>query len=109
MRRVLSPGLLLWTALVPFGAGAGPMLDNLPKRVQDDLWDLQRACNRVGGRPGDPMQAIETADLDGDGTPDVILNEGRFPCRDVEPEAACPKIGCSTAITLSNHGRWRPA
>ena len=110
MRRVFLSGLVPWAALAFLGgASANPTLDTLPKRVQDDLWDLVRACNLSGGRPGDPMRAIETADLDGDGTPDLILDEARFPCRDVEPGAACRKIGCSTAITLSDHGRWRPA
>lgn len=110
MMRVLLSGLIMWAALAPSAAaGAAGTIDALPKGVQNDLWDLQRACNQVGGRPGDAMQAIAGADLDGDGTPDLILDEARFPCRGVEPGAACPKIGCSTYITLSDHGRWRPA
>ena len=110
MMRVLLSGLIMWAALAPLApASAAGTIDALPQRVQTGLWDLQRACNWVGGRPGDATQAIESADLDGDGTPDLILDEARFPCRDVEPGAACPKIGCSTYVTLSDHGRWRPA
>ena len=110
MRRALLSALLI-SALSAAAAMAAPKpaFETLPKRVQEHLWELARVCNRAGGRPGDPMQAIEAVDLDGDRTADLILSEERFPCRDVEPVAVCPEIGCSTALTLSNGGRWRPA
>ncbi|HYF53644.1 MAG TPA: hypothetical protein VEA41_05255 [Salinarimonas sp.] len=88
---------------------AAPGLESVPKRVQDGVWALIQACNAGGGRPGDPMQAIERVDLDGDGADDVILDEARFPCRGLKPGALCPEVGCSTYLTLSDRGRWRPA
>ncbi len=79
MRRVFFSGLLLWAALAPAGAaGANSTFEALPKRVRDNLWELQRACNLVGGRPGDPMQAVEAVDLDGDGY-DEVLCTGKGP------------------------------
>jgi hypothetical protein len=110
MRRVLPSGLFLCAALAPLGAaGASLSLDAMPKIVQTYVWDLHRACSQLGGRPGDVMQAIETADLDGDGAADVIFDEARFPCRDVRARVVCPEIGCSTFVALSDHGRWRLA
>jgi hypothetical protein len=110
MRRALLPALLLSAVSASVAmAAAPPGFEALPKRVQDQLWDLATICNRVGGRPGDAMQSIEAVDLDGDATPDLILDEARFPCRGVAPAAVCPEIGCSTYLTLSNGGRWRPA
>ncbi len=90
-------------------AQAAPGLESLPKRVQDQAWELIQACNGARGRSGDPMLAIERVDLDGDGTPDVILDEARFPCAGIAPGALCPKVGCSTYVVLSDRGRWRPA
>ncbi|KAA2235381.1 hypothetical protein [Salinarimonas soli] len=104
LRRAL---ILLLLAASP--ALAAPALDGLPKRVQDDLWEMIRACNAAGGRPGDPMRALEAVDLDGDGTPDLVLDEARFPCAGLKAGALCPSVGCSTYVTLSDRGRWRPA
>ena len=109
MRRALLPALLLCIVSASDPVAAKATFDTLPKRVQDQLWDLASVCNRAGGRPGDAMQAIEAVDLDGDGTPDLILDEARFPCRGVQPTALCSEVGCSTYLTLSNGGRWRPA
>ncbi|HEX2725925.1 MAG TPA: hypothetical protein VHN20_08920 [Beijerinckiaceae bacterium] len=114
MRRALLPALLPIVSLLAAptlaaAAGAKATLDTLPKRVQDQLWELAGECNRAGGRPGDPTQAVEAADLDGDGTPDLILDEARFPCRGVKPGAVCSEVGCSTYLILSHGGRWRPA
>ena len=114
MRRALLsallPALLLpaLSAAVP-AAAAKATLDTLPKRVQGQLWELAALCNQAGGRAGDPVQAVEAVDLDGDGTPDLILDEARFPCRGVTPGAVCSDVGCSTYLILSHGGRWRPA
>ncbi len=103
--------MLRWALLLLLAAPAqaAPGLDGLPKRVQDQLWEMIGACGARGGRAGDPLQAIERVDLDGDGTPDVVLDEARFPCRGVAAGALCPEAGCSTYVTLSDRGRWRPA
>jgi hypothetical protein len=109
MPRALLPALLIFAVSASAAAPAPPSFEALPKRLQDQLWDLASLCNRAGGRPGDTLQAIEAVDLDGDGTPDLILDEARFPCRGVKPAAVCSEVGCSTYLTLSNGGRWRPA
>jgi hypothetical protein len=99
--------ILLLLVAQPAAAASG--IDGLPKRVQGQVWDMIRACNAAGGRPGDPMLAIEAVELDGDGTPDLVLDEARFPCAGSKPGALCPGIGCSTYVTLSDRGRWRAA
>lgn len=107
----MTPRLLL--ALAAAGLlHAGPAaarFESLPPRMQEQVLDLSEACRRAGGRAGNPIQAVEALDLDGDALPDFILDESRFPCRDAPPEAACPPIGCSTFVTLSAGGRWRAA
>ncbi len=90
-------------------ASAAMRFDDLPERTRTDLFDLSRVCSVIGGRPGDAMASIEFFDFDEDGTPDIIFDEGRFPCAGVRREAWCPPIGCSTFVTLSQRGRWRPA
>jgi len=83
--------------------------NDLPEIVRDELFYLTRVCSSVGGSPADPMAAIERVDLDGDGVDDIILDAGRFTCAGVVPEAHCPEVGCSTSVTLSHGGNWRPA
>jgi hypothetical protein len=104
MLRWVLPFLLLAAS-----AQAAPSLDGLPKRVQDQVWKMIRACNAAGGRTGDPMLAIEAVELDGDGTPDLVFDEARFPCTGLRPGALCPEFGCSTYVALSDRGRWRAA
>jgi len=99
---------LVLILLLAFPARA-QRFDALPKRAQDQIWAMIEACSRAGGRAGDPMRAVERVDLDADATPDVIFDEARFPCAGPRPGALCQAAGCSTYVTLSDHGRWRPA
>ncbi len=103
----LLAATLFSAASIPREAGAN--FNDLPEIVRDELFFLTRVCNSVGGRPGDPMAAIERVDLDGDGSSDIILDAGRFICAGVVPEAHCPEVGCSTSVYLSHRGSWRPA
>jgi hypothetical protein len=109
MRHRLVIGALLALAASAGAARASSMLDALPPRVRQHLAELARGCEAQGGRRGDPAEAVEAVELDGDGAADVILDEARFPCRGPEAGALCPETGCSTAVHLSNHGRWRLA
>jgi hypothetical protein len=105
--RLAATAILLAASLVPFGASAH--FNDLPQLVRDELFYLSRVCTAVGGQSGDPMAAIEFFDFDEDGTPDIILDAGRFPCAGVRQEAHCPEVGCSTSVYLSHGGNWRPA
>ncbi len=51
--------------LVAQSAAAASGIDGLPKRVQGQVWDMIRACNAAGGRPGDPMLATEAVSSTG--------------------------------------------
>jgi hypothetical protein len=84
-------------------------LDDMPARIQKQLWDLLQSCQLAGGVPQNPMKAVELANLDDDNVPDVILDEARFPCTGVEERALCAEAGCSTYVMLSDKGRWRAA
>jgi hypothetical protein len=102
-----SLSLLALVAFAP--AGRAMTFESLPPVLQKHLFDLAQACSRAGGRAGDAMKAIEGFDFDDDGTPDIILDEGRYPCRGAEPEAHCAPVGCYTIVTLSQGGRWKQA
>ena len=105
--RLVSAALFLVASLFPFGASAN--FNDLPQLVRDELFYLSRMCTAVGGRSGDPMAAVAFVDFDQDGTPDIILDAGRFPCAGVREAAHCPEVGCSTSVYLSHRGSWRPA
>ena len=109
MRKGLVIGALLAVAASATAARASSMLDAMPPRVRQHLAELAGGCEAHGGRRGDPTAAVEAVELDGDGTADFILDEARYPCRGLENGAFCPETGCSTAVHLSNHGRWRLA
>lgn len=83
--------------------------NDLPELVRNELFHYSSVCTSIGGRPGDPMAAIERVDLDGDDAPDIILDAGGFACAGVVPQAHCPEVGCSTSVFLSHGGSWRPA
>lgn len=82
--------------------------NDLPERIRNQLFDLSRRCSLLGGTPRDPMDAVDFADFDRDGMPDIILDENRFACDGLRPGAICPQTGCRTYVTLSQNGRWRP-
>jgi hypothetical protein len=82
------------------------LLNQLPEQARKQLWTLIETCNRIEGRVGDPMQAVETADLDGDRVADIVVDESKFPCSGLPEAALCADIGCSTYVYLSNKGRW---
>lgn len=110
MRRI--PAACLTIALLAAPAGgisAASFNERLPQPIQKHLWELIEACGAVGGRAGEPTEAVEALDLDGDGARDFILDQGRFPCRDVPPGAICNEVGCSTYVLLAWGERWRLA
>ena len=105
--RLASVFILFAASFLPLGAAAN--FNDLPQLVRDELFYVSRVCDLAGGRPGDPMSAIAFHDLDEDGTPDIILDAGRFACAGVREAAHCPEVGCSTSVYLSHGGSWRPA
>lgn len=100
----LAPIVLCAALLVPAGARAD--FADLPDMAKARALRMVEACTAAGGRPTDPMRAIERVDLDADGTPDVVLDENRFDCRD-RPSLHCDPIGCETVVFLSHGGRWK--
>ena len=105
--RFTTAAILLAASLSPLAAASN--FNDLPQLARDELFYLSQVCNAAGGRPGDPMAAIGLHDLDEDGTPDIILDAGRFPCAGVLEASHCPEVGCSTTVYLSHGGNWRPA
>lgn len=101
--------LLAATLAAPLAAAATPLgFNDLPERIRNQLFDMSRRCSLMGGTPGDVMDSVAFADFDADGMPDIILDENRFVCGGLRPGAVCPPLGCSTYVTLSQNGRWRP-
>jgi hypothetical protein len=105
--RLLLAVVFLAAAILP--SQANMRFEELSERVKNQLVEMSRICTLVGGRPGDPLRAIEFFDLDDDGTPDIIYDESRLACAGVAPGAWCDAIGCRTYVTLSQRGSWRPA
>ncbi len=111
MRAILSCLTVMLVMSFAGPAAASPDrlgFDDLPERIRSQLFDLSRRCSLLGGTPGDVMDAVGFADFDADGMPDVIVDENRFICQGLRPGAVCPPTGCSTYVTLSQRGRWRP-
>ena len=105
----LALSAALWATLL--AALAAPMpaaasFNDLPDIARRQALAMVEACTMARGTPTDPMTAIERVDLDGDGVPDVIVDENRFDCRG-RPSMHCDPIGCRTTVFLSNRGRWR--
>jgi hypothetical protein len=112
MRKMRVAAALLAAAFLAVASmprDAAANFNDLPEIVRDELFYLTRICNSIGGRPGNPMTAIEEIDLDGDAILDIILDAARFTCAGVAPAAHCPDVGCSTSVFLSHRGNWRPA
>lgn len=102
-----ATALALSALLLPaLPAPALASFNDLPEIAQRQALSMVEACTRARGTPTDPMRAIERVDLDGDGVPDVIVDENRFECRG-QPWMHCDPIGCRTTVFLSNRGRWR--
>lgn len=106
MRALRTMLVLTATLLAPSLARA--TIADLPDLPRSAVETMVGHCVAAGGRPGNAAMAIERIDLDGDGTPDVILDENRLECRD-RPFAHCQEFGCQTSIFLSHRGSWKPS
>lgn len=73
MRR---PCLLAGALLLAAPAAAEPR----PPVLIEHLAELDRACREVGGTPQDAPALVRAADLNGDGTPDYVVDHGAFDC-----------------------------
>ncbi|WP_029030143.1 hypothetical protein [Salinarimonas rosea] len=103
---LLAPGLFACALLVAVLLTARPAearLDELPDLVQSRATAMVEACRAAGGRPGDPMMAIERIDLTGNGRPDAILDQNRFDCHGRQ-SMHCAPAGCETFVFVDR--RW---
>ncbi|MCG6122302.1 MAG: hypothetical protein MEP57_06305 [Microvirga sp.] len=112
MLRIATTTVTLALALFAAIGGASAAVlgyDDLPHRVREQLREIEASCAIIGGRPGDPMEAIAFHDFDADGMPDIVFDQNRFRCGGFREGEFCPEIGCYTYVTLSRNGRWTPA
>ena len=71
MKKLLLIGAILMQPV--YGA-------KLPASVDSELQELARFCRLLGGRPHGFQQAVERADLNGDGITDYVLDDSELQC-----------------------------
>lgn len=94
--KALAATLALIAA--PLAASA----DDMPTALSAKLGDLRAFCaDFEGGALTVPDDAISRPDLDGDGTPDWLLDEGQLSCSSMA-SMSCGTGGCGLTLVVNN-------
>jgi hypothetical protein len=80
MRREMLAAVLLLGACV----GQAEAQGRPPEAVMRRVMEMDGQCRSAGGRTGDRTGLLQSADLNGDGQPDWVLNEGAYRCEAAE-------------------------
>lgn len=101
MRRIV----ILLAALGLLGIGAS----TLPAPIEAIIAGYASQCHQLGGAliAGADRPQIMTADFDGDGMPDYVLNPQNLRCS-VAATAFCGNGGCQITIALSGNNYEEP-
>ena len=73
--------------------------------VQVAAWvdESIKTCREDGGQPVAGGDHVRSADIDGDGRPDYLIDDGKFQCRGAT-NRSCGSHGCSVEVFLSAGG-----
>lgn len=85
-------------------AGSGA----LPGSVRAWMDSVAQGCKRDGGHPLPTADYVRTADLNGDGKPDYLVDDNRFQCNGATVQT-CGSGGCSVEIFMSGPKGYTPA
>jgi len=75
----MRPALLALVVALPASALAAPPAPT-PAPVRADLAALHAECRSYGGRPGASPSLLKSADLNGDGLADYVIDQGGYDC-----------------------------
>ena len=98
------PPVLMTAAMAALSAQAEtpPSPDRLPPPVAAGLAEVQALCEPAATlRPG----ALSSADIDGDGAPDYLLDHAGLDCA-TEVSLYCGSGGCGYTLWISQNGTW---
>jgi hypothetical protein len=101
---LLSPALVLAAFAATASAEAA-----LPPAVEAIIAGYADQCRQLGGKlqPGADRPKVMTADFDGDGKPDYLLDPENMRCS-AAATAFCGNGGCQISIALSSDGYRTP-
>ncbi len=100
--RALALWLLCATMLM---LSPAPLWAQTPPAVERMRQEVMRDCRSAGGRPNLRPEFQSTADLNGDGRPDYILDLSGLDCTGAE-SFFCGSAGCPVTIFLSTGGGY---
>ena len=110
MRRVLFLSLVF--SLSPFAASSEPLQwssQNVPGPIETIVGDYKKMCSEIGGEleAGFDRPMMMTADLDGDGIQDFVLNPQNMQCS-AAATTFCGNGGCYISLALSGNNYADP-
>lgn len=82
--------------------------DPLPPEIAKLRQDSFSACREAGGKPSVDNKYIQTADFNGDGRPDYVVNDEGLNCASA-PSIYCGSGGCSIELYISTASGYRSA
>lgn len=81
---------------------------HVPAKLKAHLGQLEKMCTNMGATLENPWQAIQTADLNADGLPDYVVDQGQLVCRGAR-SLFSGSGGSQVDIFVSDQGRYRDA
>lgn len=97
-------GMAATVAALIFAAASAPA-QTLPAEVARSLAEDSAACRDVGGTPSTVAGYATTADLNGDGRTDYVIDLAGLSCAGA-PSFFCGSAGCPVSVWLSGPGGY---
>jgi len=76
----------------------------LPAAVQAYVGALNKDCRGYGGKPGPSPDLVKSADLNGDGLADYLVNVGAYACEGAASAMGAGQSGADVAIFTGGPG-----
>ncbi len=79
--QVFAHAGLTFAVLVASNVAWAQAPSKFPAAVQQHLTSMAKMCRESGGIPVNAPEAVQVADLTGDGVTDYVINEGAYNCQ----------------------------